>query len=92
MNNNDSNNTDKKKTLQDDDNEQLVWERLQNEAIAAQRWRLEQEMKLAGKPSGSASGFLSTTLLPWKNYSVIAAVISFIIVSLVFVFWLYQAM
>ena len=66
MNNNDS---DKKNTLLQDDSEQLVWERLQNEAIAAQRWRLEQEMEQAAKQTTtvSHSGFLRNMLLPWKK-------------------------
>ena len=85
MNNNDS---DKKNTLPQDDSEQLVWERLQNEAIAAQRWRLEQEIEQAAKQTTtvSRSGFFRNMLLPWKNYAVYAAVVSFVVVSVVFAF------
>ena len=85
MNNND---LGKKNALQQEDSEQLVWERLQNEAIAAQRWRLEQEMEQAAKLSAITpnSGFVRTVLSPWRNYSVYAAVATFTIVSLVFVF------
>lgn len=86
MNNNDS---DKKSVIQQEESEQLVWERLQNEAIAAQRWRLEQEMKQAGKQPVSASRFelFWTRLLPWPNRFVVVAVASFITASLVFAFY-----
>lgn len=85
MNNND---WDKKNALQQENSEQLVWERLQNEAIAAQRWRLEQEMEQAAKlpKTNPHSGFFRKVLLPWRNYSVYAALVSFIVVSLMFVF------
>lgn len=85
MNNNDS---DKKNALQQEDIEQLEWERLQNEAIAAQRWRLEQEMKQAGQQSVStvSSGSFWTGWRSWSNGSVIAALAAFIIVSLLFAF------
>lgn len=42
---------------------QLEWERLQSEAIAAQRWRLEQEMSesdIEGADCGSLWSFLDT--------------------------------
>ena len=46
MNNNDAIDPDSKLTAQEM-SEQLVWERLQNEALAAQRCRLEQEIEEA---------------------------------------------
>ncbi len=87
MNNNDSNNPDKKKTLQDDDNEQLVWERLQNEAIAAQRWRLEQEIKQADKVPLVApdSDFFGFRVGLWSNRFTVMAVASFVLISFVVV-------
>lgn len=48
MNNNDTSDSDDKLTEQEN-SEQLVWERLQNEALAAQRYRLEQEMAQANE-------------------------------------------
>jgi len=63
--------------------EQQAWERLQFEAIAAQRWRLEQEMQEA-----NCGGIdpLTMQLLPGKqgqaSQLTTIAVISFVVITL----------
>ena len=86
MNNSDLNDPDKKSATQEE-SEQLVWERLQNEALAAQRWRLEQEMKLASESVASASGSGSSFWSEFKSSQsrfAFAAAASFVVASLVF--------
>lgn len=61
--------------------EQQVWERLQNEAVAAQRWRLEQEMEQA-RVDGSYSGQSWITNSNSSGRLVVFAVVSFIVITL----------
>ncbi|MGB0847829.1 MAG: hypothetical protein ACPGSM_13945 [Thiolinea sp.] len=67
--------------------EQQVWERLQNEAVAAQRWRLEQEIEQARKAqdeSESENARLSETSDNGLSKRLaVVALASFIIVTLI---------
>lgn len=84
MNNNDSNDLDNKNTAHDEMSEQLVWERLQNEAVAAQRWRLEQEMEQACSKftDHGESGRLQQDLQFLPSRFTAVALGSFVILSL----------
>nr|CAA6823173.1 MAG: Unknown protein [uncultured Thiotrichaceae bacterium] len=58
--------------------EQMEWDRLQNEALAAQRYRLEQEIEQAradGLISGSKSGVEPFMGIDWSSKWVLASAV-----------------